>query len=227
VGLIVAAVGLIAIPFAPHTYDPIDLVLCNLPISGFFATAAQFATYGTVLSMLALIWTLDASRRCTIIYLLAAVLLTGNVNEVAKRICGRARPEFSLKMGDAQKRELEQMLVEHPHSAVRICAKDIWLIGSTDRPYFSDKFASFPSGHAAAAFSLAAVLIIAYPRARFVWLILAAACALARVRFHRHFLEDVLVGGVEGWIIGLWVCSWKWPRDVVAWLDRKLKSRGA
>lgn len=62
---------------------------------------------------------------------------------------------------------------------------------------------SFPSGHAAAAFAVAAVLATKFPRAR--WLILAAAAAIAASRIVRgaHYLTDVAGGAALGCVIGM------------------------
>jgi len=63
---------------------------------------------------------------------------------------------------------------------------------------------SMPSGHAALAFVLAAILSGFYPRARWVFYPLAVAIALARVHLDRHFLSDVFVAAVFGILVGQW-----------------------
>ena len=62
---------------------------------------------------------------------------------------------------------------------------------------------SFPSGHAAAAFAVATVLAIKFPRAR--WPILAAAVAIAASRILRgsHYLTDVAGGAALGCVMGV------------------------
>ncbi len=62
---------------------------------------------------------------------------------------------------------------------------------------------SFPSGHAAAAFAVATVLAIKFPRAR--WPILAAAVAIAVSRILRgaHYLTDVAGGAALGCVMGV------------------------
>ena len=62
---------------------------------------------------------------------------------------------------------------------------------------------SFPSGHAAAAISVATVLAIKFPRAR--WPILAAAVAIAASRILRgsHYLTDVAGGAALGCVMGV------------------------
>jgi len=62
---------------------------------------------------------------------------------------------------------------------------------------------SFPSGHAAAAITVATVLATKFPRAR--WPILAAAVAIAASRILRgsHYLTDVAGGAALGCVIGV------------------------
>lgn len=62
---------------------------------------------------------------------------------------------------------------------------------------------SFPSGHAAAAFAVATVLAVKFPRAR--WPILATAMAIAASRIVRgsHYLTDVAGGAALGCVMGM------------------------
>lgn len=62
----------------------------------------------------------------------------------------------------------------------------------TDEP---DKF-SFPSGHAAAAMSVAAAYALAWPALALVLLPLAALVGFSRVRLGVHYPGDVLIGQV-------------------------------
>jgi undecaprenyl-diphosphatase len=71
--------------------------------------------------------------------------------------------------------------------------------------------ASFPSGHAAAAFAAAAAVGILHPGLRAPLLLLAATVALSRVYLGVHFWSDVLAGGLLGGTIGLAV-AWTAPR---------------
>ena len=62
---------------------------------------------------------------------------------------------------------------------------------------------SFPSGHAAAALTVATVLALKFPRAR--WPILAVAVAVAASRVFRgsHYLTDVAGGAALGYVMGM------------------------
>lgn len=57
---------------------------------------------------------------------------------------------------------------------------------------------SFPSGHATAAFSVAAVEAGLHPRQAPLWYLGATLISYSRVRLHRHTVGDVLVGAALG-----------------------------
>lgn len=64
-----------------------------------------------------------------------------------------------------------------------------------------------PSSHALVAFSAAWLLCRCYPRGWPVWLLLAAGCAITRVQAQAHFLSDVTVAAVAGYLLVAWVWS--------------------
>ena len=70
----------------------------------------------------------------------------------------------------------------------------------SDRP-FSTGGLGMPSSHAFVAFAAAAMLARLFPRARVVWYGLAAGCALTRVLSHGHFLSDVVVAAIGGYLV--------------------------
>jgi membrane-associated phospholipid phosphatase len=65
---------------------------------------------------------------------------------------------------------------------------------------FSSKGFGMPSSHTAVAFGAAAMLARLFPRARLVWYGVAVGCALTRVASGAHFLSDVVVGALLGWL---------------------------
>lgn len=69
-------------------------------------------------------------------------------------------------------------------------------------PSLAAAYNSFPSGHATAAFTLAAVLAAASPSWRPALYGLAALIALSRVVVDAHFVSDVVAGGLLGWAVG-------------------------
>jgi membrane-associated phospholipid phosphatase len=78
----------------------------------------------------------------------------------------------------------------------------------TERP-FSTGGLGLPSSHALVAFAAAAVLSRTFPRARVVWWSLAWGCGLSRVAAGAHFLSDVVVAAVVGWLVGAVVWRWR------------------
>lgn len=217
---ILMILALVLIPFAARTHGVFHHLLHGLPLEHACDLAVQCAGVAAVCLVAALVWVLDPRRRPALAYVLVATVLATNANQVIKEICGRARPAWSLQMNQKGKAELESYVASHPGTPVQVVTADQWLFFKKGRPYASSIFESFPSGHACSAFALAAVLVLLYPRARIVWLVVATLCALERVRSGRHFTEDILFGAAEGWLLAMWACSWNWPRRVAAALAR-------
>lgn len=85
----------------------------------------------------------------------------------------------------------------------------------SDHPFSSAGF-GLPSSHAIVAFGALALLARLYPRARWLWFALAAGCALTRVLARAHFLSDVTLAGIIGWLVAgaLWR-SWSSREDAL------------
>jgi len=88
------------------------------------------------------------------------------------------------------------------------------LIGKARPPYglyyigpsFSDRFHSFPSGHACDAFCSAAFLFCCFPfskRAKYLILLYSGFISCTRVILHRHYLSDVAFGALFGAFISI------------------------
>ncbi len=75
--------------------------------------------------------------------------------------------------------------------------------GDGSGPFFQSGGTSFPSGHAAAAWSVAGVIAHEYPGplTKAMAYGLASLVSFSRVRAHQHFPSDVLVGSVMGNLI--------------------------
>ena len=67
---------------------------------------------------------------------------------------------------------------------------------------------SVPSGHAVAAWALAAAMAAYYPRWRWAFYIGAVLVCLARVQLGAHYPGDVIAGGVIGWYIAQGLMQW-------------------
>ena len=59
-----------------------------------------------------------------------------------------------------------------------------------------------PSSHTLVAFAGAAALARVFPRARWVFYVLAGGCAITRVMANAHFLSDVTVAACLGVAVG-------------------------
>ncbi len=66
-------------------------------------------------------------------------------------------------------------------------------------------FASFPSGHTSYAVTIALLLGILFPRARWLFIILAALTAFERVFHREHYVSDVLAGAAVG-LFSVYLC---------------------
>lgn len=95
---------------------------------------------------------------------------------VLKHVVGRPRPKFSHAGG-----------------------VQLW-------PSMDNGFDSFPSGHAAATFAVAAVLAKRYPSAGWFWHGIAVFVAFSRILRGSHFVTDVMTGALLGMVAG-WVVS--------------------
>lgn len=67
---------------------------------------------------------------------------------------------------------------------------------------FSTAGLATPSSHTMVAFAGATMAARLFPRARWVFYVLAWGCAATRVLAHAHFISDVTFGAVLGWAVG-------------------------
>ncbi len=61
---------------------------------------------------------------------------------------------------------------------------------------------SFPSFHAMLAFCAIPILSKHFPKFKYVWIIFAGLIAFSRIYFGLHFLSDVILGGLIGYLLG-------------------------
>jgi membrane-associated phospholipid phosphatase len=136
-----------------------------------FVPLREFGSFVFQASILLAMLLLDPARRRKIPYIVAAIILSFLAVQGLKIVTGRTRPEVATAV----------LQFTGPGGGV-----------------FNDRKGSFPSGHTAAAFTLAAALAFTYPRGRWLFFILAAGCGLARVAEARHFPTDCYVGALIG-----------------------------
>ena len=68
---------------------------------------------------------------------------------------------------------------------------------------------SFPSAHAAVAFAALPVLNKTYPRLKWLWILSASFVAFSRIYIQVHYLSDVVVGSLIGYLTGLFIIKLK------------------
>jgi len=62
---------------------------------------------------------------------------------------------------------------------------------------------SFPSFQTMLAFCAIPILSKEFPKFKYIWVIFAGLIAFSRVYFGLHFLSDVIVGGLIGYLLGI------------------------
>ena len=94
-------------------------------------------------------------------------------------------------------------------------ARPAYFLANTNYPYFIENvtlhnYHSFPSGHSASAFALAAVLSFSVKNKNYsiLFLLLAALVGYSRIYLGQHFMDDVLPGSFLGMISAIicWMC---------------------
>lgn len=113
----------------------------------------------------------------SLLFVFAAVALSGLAVNVLKILFGRARPDLLLEAG---------------------------LYGFYP-PGFDADFKSYPSGHANTVFALGLALGFLMPRWRWPLLALCGPLALSRVVVHAHYLSDVIGGAAVAVLTTFWL----------------------
>lgn len=158
---------------------------------GWYTLATRWAGNGAVVGLCAVgLWLVGHTlwnRRVELggKWVLGAVLLTGFWAQIPKLLIGRPRPRAWL------------------HDGL------LWPQGSFTR------HSSFPSGHTMVSFAVATVLAAVWPRAGWLFFLVATLIAAGRIYGGDHFLTDVLVGGWLGTLIGQF-CAGQWREQAGA-----------
>ena len=95
---------------------------------------------------------------------------------------------FLLKISIQRLRPFQQNLVSI-HEMLASKSYEIWNF-------------SFPSFQAMLVFCALPIISKEFPKIKWVWIIFAFLVAFSRVYFGLHFLSDVIVGGILGYLIG-------------------------
>jgi membrane-associated phospholipid phosphatase len=119
-----------------------------------------------------------AKRRSLL--MLGSPVLAGALCEVLKIVIRRERPDVGA--GD-------------------------WVFRDWSDHTFSSGGLSTPSSHTMVAFGAATMLARLYPRARWVFYVIACGCAATRMLSHAHYVSDVTFGALLGWAVGwgVWI----------------------
>jgi membrane-associated phospholipid phosphatase len=115
---------------------------------------------------------LRASRRAW--YLVLAPTAAGLMAEILKLLLRRERPE-----------------VDNGLYVFRTWAHQPW----------STAGLALPSSHTMVAFGAATALARLFPKAKWVWFVLAAGCGATRILSRAHYLSDVTFGALMGWCV--------------------------
>lgn len=107
--------------------------------------------------------------------------LTGAAAEVLKLLVRRLRP------GQAS-----------PEYVFRPFSDGLW----------SNRGMGMPSSHMMVAMGAAVVLARLFPRARWLWYLVAVACGVTRLLAGAHYASDVVVGAVAAYVLGNLLMNW-------------------
>jgi membrane-associated phospholipid phosphatase len=86
-----------------------------------------------------------------------------------------------------------------------------WIFRPFSEHSWSTDGLATPSSHTMVAFGAATMMARLFPRAKWIFYVLAWGCAATRVLDRAHFLSDVTFGAILGWAVawGLWI---EWGR---------------
>lgn len=115
------------------------------------------------------------------IAIIAGAVLAGLLAEVLKLLIGRERPG--------------------PHEG-------LYYFKPFLHAFADSRNLGMPSSHAAVAFGGGVALARLFPPAAWVLIGLAVGCAYSRVLSGAHFVSDVYVGAILGWLAGAWAAAW-------------------
>jgi membrane-associated phospholipid phosphatase len=145
----------------------------------------DFAQIMTLVVVVAVVAAYDRRRRHVITAVLLAQAIAWIAYQVPKRTVPRYRPWAAI---------------EHVAALDQLALGATWIAGPVDID--GDPIRSFPSGHSAAAFALAAVLAACYSRLRWLFWLLAFGCAFTRYLNAVHWPSDCWPGAAIGYSVG-------------------------
>lgn len=132
---------------------------------------------------------------------IVAILVADAMGLLVKDSVCRVRPNQAPSHLTFMK-PFEALRLDTRHVAARVGAV---LTGGTPPGDLSPAAVCFPSGEATAAFALATVLSLLYPRVAPFAYAAAVLAALARILAGAHYISDVTAGAVIGTLTATWV----------------------
>ena len=127
------------------------------------------------------------SDRLLALRLIGGTYLGGLIVDIFKLLIPRVRPHSAM--------------LESSSQAMDTFGRQLLEAGSHSR----SALMSFPSGHAAVAFGLAASLSWYFPAGRPAFIALAILASLQRLFSGAHYLSDICIGAGLG-LVGAWLC---------------------
>lgn len=115
------------------------------------------------------------------LFAIKALLAAGTLVQIIKPLIGRRRPN----------------VVENPELLFNRFTTDA-------------HWHSFPSGHTQVLITVATVLGLIWPKARWYFFALGLILSFTRVATYQHFFSDFIGGILAGYLVTLWV-YYKWP----------------
>lgn len=178
-----------------------------------------FRDFGQVLPIVTavlIIYRIDRRRWLIIFAIVVAQALASLGYNTGKMVVARYRPYAAYTHFEGD--QAERSWLGWKYSLRRIDKNpDLW----------DDATKSFPSGHSAAAFAFAGVLVWFYPRIRGILWVLAGGCALSRVLDAVHWPSDCWMGATIGYTAA-WIAlrPYLWALPVI-YRRRRFKQRQA
>jgi undecaprenyl-diphosphatase len=126
--------------------------------------------------------------------------------------------------GEKKRKWIAVLWMSFLSSAV-VCAI-IKLIVERPRPMdfaFPILGSSFPSIHAAIAFSTVPVLDREFPVFKWFWILFAVGVGVSRVYFQYHYISDVFAGALIGYVIGHLFVAKEERGKYVEWFKRRVR----
>ena len=159
--------------------------LRNTAVDYFFILIAFFSNFFIIILFLTLLFLYKKGRQKQILPLWLSILLSVVVSFVIKILIKRPRP-------------FEQELISVFTAGFNLIKDN-----------FNTWNSSFPSFHTMLVFAVLPIINKEFKEFRHYWLIFALLVAFSRIYFGLHYLSDVLIGGLIGYLIGSLVISIK------------------